>query len=269
MTRGDCGKLSLLCALVASAGCRAEVVIPIELEKGNVFAAARINGVAVRLGLDSGGGVVALKSATIAKVGAARSGVNKQSTDVLGNTSDQAMLSLDTLEISGKIFVHVDAMDAGEYAADSPGDGVVGRELLNRFIVVYDYASRKVTLFAAEERRAAKHECRGARVRTIPDPDEIVVSLAMSDHGAMRMMWDTGATYSVVKKEFADRRQLPLDDVYYKSRKFTLGGRDFGPLQLAAVEFHAPLSVDGFIGYNFFSDHVVCIDPFERIVRVR
>lgn len=118
-------------ALFASAPCPAVVVIPIEQEKGNVFAAARINGVDVRLGLDSGGGVVALKPAT------------------------------------------------------------------------------------------------------------------------------------------AEGRRLPLDGVYYDSRQFTLGGRDFGPLQLAAVDFHAPTSVDGFIGYNFFSNHVVCIDPFERIVRVR
>ena len=179
------------------------------------------------------------------------------------------MLTLDTLEMAGKIFVQVDAVDAGDYAAGTPGDGVVGRELLNRFIVIYDYASRKVTLFAPEERRAARHECRGTNVRTVPDPEKIIVSLAESDHGTLRMMWDTGAAYSVVKKEFADRHRLPLDDVYYNSRRFTLGGKEFGPLRLAAVEFHAPPSVDGFIGSNFFSEHVVCIDPFERIVRVR
>jgi hypothetical protein len=106
-------------------------------------------------------------------------------------------------------------------------------------------------------------------VRTIPDPEGIIVSLAESDHDTLRMVWDTGAAYSVVKKEFADRHRLPLDEVYYNSRRFTLGGKEFGPLQLAAVEFRAPLTVDGFIGYNFFSDHVVCIDPFDRIVRVR
>jgi len=262
-------KISLLGAFLTCTVCRAEVVIPIELEKNNVYAAGRINGIAVRLGIDSGGGVVALKPATIAKVRAARADSNIQSTDALGNTSDQALLTLDTLEIAGKAFAHVDAVDAGDYAAGTPGDGVIGRKLLNQFIVIYDYSSRKITLFAPEERRAAKRECRGERVRTIPGPEEIVVSRARTDHGMMRMIWDTGATSSVVKKEFADRQRLPLADVFYNTKRFTLGGRDFGPLQLAAVDFHAPPNVDGFIGYNFFMTHVVCIDPLERSVRIR
>ena len=262
-------KISFLGAFLACTVCRAAIVIPIEVEKGNVFAAARINGVDVRLGVDSGGGVVALKTATIAKVRATRAASSMQSTDVLGNTSEQALLTLDTLEIAGKVFVHVAAVNAGDYAAGTPGDGVIGRKLLNRFIVVYDYSARKVTLFAPEERRAVKRECRGERVRTIPDPEEIIVSLAKTDHGTMRMTWDTGATYSVVKKEIADRQRLPLDDVLYTSKRFTLGARDFGPLRLAAVDFRAPQNVDGFIGYNFFTDHVVCIDPFDRSVKVR
>jgi len=262
-------RLTLLFALIGGSICRAAIVIPIEIEKNNVFAAARINGVDVKLGIDSGGGVVALKRAVIAKVRAVPSGAVIQSTDVLGHSTDESLLTLDTLEMGGKIFAHVDAVDAGEYPEGTPGDGVVGRRLLNKFIVVYDYASRKVTLFTPEERRAAKRECRGTRVHTVPDPEEINVSLAKTDHGVMRLVWDSGATYSVVRKEFSERQQLPLDDIFYNTRSFVIGGRDFGPLQLAAIEFHAPANADGFIGHNFFLNHVVCIDPTEQTVKVR
>ena len=254
-----------LAALLCTDGLGA-IVIPIELEKGNPIAPARINGVPVRLVIDSGGGVVALKPEAAKSVGAARTGSASSSTDALGSESTQAALELSTLELGGVSFSNVAAQ---EYAKEVPGDGSIGRAFLNRFVTVYDYASRKITLFTPGERSAADMGCRGTAARTIADPDGLVVSMAKADHRAMRMLWDTGATHSFVKKAFADRYELPVEHPFYTSRRFSIGQEDFGPLQFVVLDLRAPGNVDGYIGYNFFISHVVCIDPVGQVVRIR
>ena len=256
-------------ALLICENCFAATVIPIEIEKGNPVATARINGVAARLIIDSGGGFVSLKSETLGRVAAVRTGSTRSSTDALGHSAVHTLFTLDALEVGGDTFTSVAAEEASQYGADAPGDGSIGRNFLNRFIVVYDYPSRKITLFTPDERRAAQRECRGVRVRTIRDPDEIIVSMATTDHGAMRVLWDTGATYSFVKKAFADGQALPIDAPFYISKRFVFARQDFGPLRLVVLDFKAPINVDGYIGYNFFMGHVVCIDPFERVVKIR
>ena len=38
------------------------------------------------------------------------------------------------------------------------------------------------------------------------------------------------------------------------------GAIDFGPLELRAFDYSEPPGADGFIGYNFFANHVVSVD---------
>jgi predicted aspartyl protease len=253
-------------AILLCTDCFGAIVIPIELEKGNPIASARINGVPVRLVIDSGGGVIALKPETAKAVGAARPGPTRSSTDALGNENTQAVLALNTLEIGGSNF---SSLEATEYAGEVPAEGSIGRAFLNRFLAIYDYSSHKITLFTSAEHAAAAVECRGARVRTIPDPDGTIVSMAKTDDRGMRMLWDTGATYSFVKKTFADSYKLPIKSPFYTSQRFLIGNEDFGPLQLVVLDLRAPGNVDGYIGYNFFASHVVCIDPVGHVVRIR
>jgi len=252
-----------------SGHCAAAVAIPIELEGGNPVAQVRINGVGARLTIDSGGELVSLKSGAITRVGAARTGSSASGTDALGYTREQALLTLDSLEIGGRTFRNVAAQESGAYAADSAGDGVIGRRFLNEFVAVYDYGARRISLFEAGERDAVKRECRGTTVRTLPDPEGIIVTRATADGHEMRVLWDTGAVHSVVKQTFADDRKLPVEAPFYVAQQFELAGRDVGPLRFVVVDLKAPTTVDGYLGYDFFADHVVCIDPRGRTVRFR
>jgi predicted aspartyl protease len=261
--------IQILFAVLLCTDSFAAIVVPIELEKGNPIASARINGIPVRLVVDSGGGVIALKPKLIEKTAAARTGSTRSTTDAYGNKSMQTLFSLDTFELGGSTFSNIEAGEAGKYAAQSPGDGIIGRHFLNRFLAVYDYSSRKITLFSRDERSTAEGECRGTTVRTIPDQDGIIVSTAKTDHEAMRMLWDTGATYSFVKQAFADAHQLPIEKPFYTSQRFTLGEKDFGPLQFVVLDLQEPSNVDGFVGYNFFVNHVVCIDALENEIRIQ
>jgi hypothetical protein len=51
-----------------------------------------------------------------------------------------------------------------------------------------------------------------------------------------------------------------------------LGGEDFedfGPLELRLFDYAEPQGTDGFVGYSFFANHVVCIDMNRNAMRVR
>jgi len=246
-------------------------VIPIELEleKGNPVAAVRVNGIPLHLIIDSGGEYIALKPQAFRKVPLAPAGKTVPGMNALGESRPQSIFNLATLEMGGGTFRNLEATEAGAYAEGAAGDGVIGRVFLNRHIAVYDYAAKTITLFSFRERRAAEQLCRGVAVPTIPDPEGIIVSAAKTDHATMRLGWDTGAVYSFVKKTFAEEQQLPIEVPFYNSRRFEMSGQDFGPQQFVAIDALAPASIDGFIGYNFFMSHVVCIDPQKKVVRVR
>jgi hypothetical protein len=258
-----------LFGFLLGAACHAEIVIPIELEKGNPIAAAQINGIPVRLVIDSGGEAISLKPGTLRKIEATPSGAVKPGTNAVGETNVQSLFKIETLVLGGKPFAHLEAVEAGAYAADSPGDGVIGRDFLNQYVVVYDYPARTIRLFPPRERRSAAKMCTGNGVRSIPDAERIIVSMAATDHVHMRLLWDTGAQYSFVKRSFAEEHQLPVEHPFYSSHSFVLDGHDFGPMKFVVIDAVAPANVDGYLGSNFFETHIVCIDARRQSIRIR
>ncbi|MFL6617672.1 MAG: aspartyl protease family protein [Povalibacter sp.] len=82
---------AILIALLLCTDSLAEFVVPIELEKGNPVASARINGVPLKLVVDSGGGIIVLKKGVLEKLGATRTGSVRPSTDAYGNESSQTL----------------------------------------------------------------------------------------------------------------------------------------------------------------------------------
>ena len=53
------------------------------------------------------------------------------------------------------------------------------------------------------------------------------------------------------------------------SDRLGLGGSEFGPWSFEVVDFALPPGFEGFIGYDFFAQHVVCMDFPGRRVLVR
>jgi hypothetical protein len=93
------------------------------------------------------------------------------------------------------------------------------------------------------------------------------VTEADIDLGHLTLWWDTGAPTSGLSKKFVEaaRGQLPGDTM--TTKRLTLGGTEFGPLELDILDMSLPPGFDGFIGYNFFSHHIVCVDfPGNRLL---
>ena len=266
-----CSCATFLVSFIAASG-RAETIIPLEIVQGNALARAAVDRVPLKLGLDLGGlGALSLKADAIARTGVTSLKRRISQTDALGNTAERRTFKVSRLEVGNGTFRDVVTHELDGYAASGPGDGQIGRDFLKQFVVVFDYPSRTVTLYSPHERKAADRACSGDLVPTISGPDGIIVSVATSDHGPLRMLWDTGASYSFVKASVAAERHLPIQGGTYLTRHFALGARDFGPLELVSLDLKEPANVDGYIGYNFFESHVVCVDALgpQTTVRVK
>jgi hypothetical protein len=71
----------------------------------------------------------------------------------------------------------------------------------------------------------------------------------------------------MLSKRFTEAARLRQSGDTVTSKRLTLGGIDFGPLQFAVEDLSLPPGFDGFIGYNFFAHHVVCMDfPGNRLL---
>ena len=262
-------KIYLLTAsLLLASKCFGATVVPIEIVNGNPVATAQINDVTVKLVIDSGGGVVTLKTEAIKRVAAARTGATRPTTDALGNNASRNLFHLGTLEMGTFKVVDIDADESTEHASQSPVDGMIGRFVLNRYAVVYDYAAHKVTFIDPARSSELRTECRGTPIDLMPAPEGILVSGAKIDQADIRMLWDSGAVYSFIKQSFADRNKLPIETPYYTTQTLRFSDVNLGALRFVVLDLRAPEEADAYIGSNFFLAHIVCIDPTHRVVKV-
>lgn len=258
-----------LVALILSINCEAATVIPIEIDKSNALALGRINGHSVKLVVDSGGGVVALKPSILDRIGASSNGAQRTTTDVYGKSSNQPTFTLRALELGGTTFPNVQGGATGTYTSRAPGDGILGRYFLNQFIVSYDYKAKKITLFAQNERDKANAECGEIAVPLQTAADELIVSKMKTDHEELILLWDSGATHSFLKQSFVDQHELPFAAPFYTTDKLIVGDRNLGAVKFVVLDMKEPASVDGYLGFNFFMLYEVCTDPEGREVRLR
>lgn len=260
-----------LIATVVAADGLAATVIPLALENGNAIVEAELGGTPVHLIVDTGGmGTLQLTESTVPRIDVRWLAETTTRTDALGNTFEGRQFFVERMVVGGVTFPNVPGFVRGEsqggVTGRLPADGVLGREFLRPFIARFDYPAGTLTLYRADQRAAADAACRGHPIGTVPHPDDYWVSEAATDHGRMRLIWDSGATYSVVTALAAERFRLPLTDGAYATRRFTLDDSDFGPLEVVVLDLLL-VGAEGLLGGNFFATHVVCVDgPRSRVI---
>jgi hypothetical protein len=127
------------------------------------------------------------------------------------------------------------------------------------FRVVIDYERRKLTFIPRETSDAERHGCYGVVVPFDPAWEGDPVAKVATDLGDLVLVWDTGATASIVQDSLVANSVIGSDGLF-RSDTFVLGGEEFGPVELRPFRFAEPAGVDGFVGYDFFAKHVVCVD---------
>ena len=245
----------------------AATTVPIEIQRGSPVAYAVIGDVELRLIVDSGGRLLGLRPESLAKLDGIRAAGREVSTDVYGAETEGDAFTVPALTLGGSEFRDISGFVwtvPNALANTVPAiDGIIGRDFLNDFLVVYDYPGSKIVL--TDRRSEDGAGCRGTTVSLVEHPEGVVVTEVELDGHNLRALWDTGATHSFVKSSVAEAAALelePIDDrtQMYRSETLKIGSADFGPLGFVALPLVEPEGIDVYIGYNFFAKHVVCID---------
>jgi hypothetical protein len=155
-------------------------------------------------------------------------------------------------------------LEGGEFLFDdtlAPPDrnGYIGMGLLGQFLVVLDYPARRVRLYASGDRRAFAAEC-GRNAFDVSLVDRVAQSVLSTEHGDLRVEWDTGATHNFIRPAAIGRgRDAGPAQPSLTIASVRLAAQELGPLEFRVAQFHAP-ALDAILGTSFFLSKKVCLD---------
>ncbi|MGB7978361.1 MAG: hypothetical protein WCF19_04280 [Chlamydiales bacterium] len=90
----------------------------------------------------------------------------------------------------------------------------------------------------------------------------IIVSIE-TDIGIKKFILDTGASASILRESQVDsslKKEAALGLPTFTSMKFSIGGHDFGPLNILLFEMDHSVDADGYLGLDFFKKHAIYLD---------
>lgn len=261
--------------LVAAFNCAAAsspVVIPFKIRGHFPIVVAKIDGIDVPLQFDSGDqSTVALQQSILDQIKAVPTGESSEQRYARGKEVQSPKFRVPRIQIGRAVFTDIigrlDIHDPSYPATDIGQKGFLGTGLFKSYEVVLDYPHRTMTLVPRINGERPSKSCQGTVVPFSPEWHGEPVTQTDTDLGKVTLWWDTGAPTSVLSKRLAREARPHLAEDTVMSKQFSLGGVDFGPWRFDVWDMSLPAGFDGFIGYNFFARHIVCIDfPGRRIV---
>jgi hypothetical protein len=248
--------VALLLAVWSTACFAAAPAIPIEIINNFPVVGVDIGGHTIAVSFDLGGDeAIELTTEALSKIEVRYLQERYTWLDAKGHKLEARALVIPELRIGAAVFRNVEGHEHAE-APDWPqiraGQGRLGRSLFTSHRLELDYRRRTMRLDPA---------CEGHRVAFDPAWEGEAVSKATTDIGELTFVWDTGAPMSFIQTALARKIDSGVAaNGPVVTRTLVLAGKDFGPLDLRAKEFVQPEGVDGFIGYDFFARHTVCVD---------
>jgi Aspartyl protease len=267
--------LIILAASILALDCAAAdrpVFVAIRLIGNFAVVTANIDGSEVPLVFDSGSSAsVSLTQEVIDRVKALPTGEASRGMDAKGNVLKYPKFKIHRIQIGSAVFTDVigelDVHDPSYQATQVGQQGFLGTFLFKGYEVVLDYRHRRMTLVSPGVSKDRSAACRGTAVPFSPAWHGEPAAEADTDLGRLTLWWDTGAPTSMVSRRIPEAAGSRQSGDAVTSKRLSLGGTDFGPLQFAVEDLSLPPGFDGLIGYNFFAHHVVCMDfPGNRLL---
>ncbi len=260
--------LALLCRTASAQS----VTVPMRLLGNFPVITARIDGIDVPLAFDLGdASALVLAQSVIDRAKAMPATETHRAKDAMGNVIQSATFTLPRIEIGNAVFTNVivrpDLHDPSYQASEVGQQGYLGTALLQSYKVVLDYRHRTFTLISPTSTDKKLPTCEGVAVPFLSGWNGSAVTTVTTDFGELTAVWDTGSPVSILRKANAHKLSDSVIDESATTKRFVLGGSDFGPLDLVVADYTEPAGTDMFIGYSFFINHIVCIDfPGKRFL---
>ena len=264
--------LALCLAATADAASSADsTTIPLRIRENYALVDVRVDGRSVPLLFDTGDARgILLAQPVLDRARAKRTGESSKVIDIKGNVVEAPRYEIPRLQIGSieltNVIADLDLHDPS-YTPDQHGQqGFLGTALLKPYQVVIDYSRSTLTLALPGSARAHA-ECRGTAVTFIESWHGEPVTEVETDLGSVTLWWDTGAPLSILSTRFAQRMRADLKEGPMTSQRLLAGGVAFGPWTFEVVDLSLPPGFEGFIGYDFYARHVVCMDfPGKRLL---
>ncbi len=251
-------------------------VVPIRLVEGDPLLEVRVNGTPVDVQFDIGNGTtLAVFPSHLGPLAKKQVGIQTSGMSMSGPTGERPIYEVDLIELGDLKFRNarvVEDYHDDEYrewfSSSLDAYGFIGRGLFERFKVVIDVPDRKLTIISPDAPSEQQSACKGLELPLFQGQDWGLVSKAATDIGELVLVWDTGTPTTGILK-----RRIDVDDLGYTDgdtlsvEQFNISGHELGPQMFEVWDWsdNAP-PFDGFIGFDFFSEYVVCIDfPNNRI----
>lgn len=229
--------------------------------------------------VDTGGdGAVTLSEAVIKRVG----GVSLPDTLVTTNSYGQRLkkprFRVPVVTIGGQAFKNIAVVQAPSWPTGQspPVLNGIGRQFLSRYFVVLDFPHRSITLWSLGAHSAARTTCGRTWIPMAHASErELAVGVFQTQSGRVRLLFDTGATGSMIPQATAKTLRLPTiargpgPVRFYESTALFAAGQDFGPIEFVALPLTLPRDFQGMLGRNFFMHHVVCLDYRRKKIFIR
>jgi len=246
------------------------LVIPIEIRDGFPILKASVNGLEIPLKFDLGDGdPLVLQQDVLDQLDAKPTGKTAKMRGIDG-VFEAPLYEVPRIRIGTATFENIIARSdvrAGDYKPGEQGEkGFLGTGLLREFLIAFNYRGRTMTLVPRGRHDLASKHCSGIEVPFIREWNGAPVTEAVTDWGRAILWWDTGAPVSAMRESFLQGPKPKREDDPLTTKQFVLGGTDLGPLEFNFWAMELP-KFDGFIGYNFFERHVVCVDfPGNKLI---
>ncbi|WP_322110909.1 aspartyl protease family protein [Steroidobacter gossypii] len=245
--------------------------VPLILRDNSALVSIRIANSDVPVQLDTGNFTsVSLSQEILDRAGAqAIDGVSER-IDAQGNKVESPRFHIDRMQLGNVVFNNVNVqldVHAPSYQPYQIGQqGFLGTALLKGYRVIIDYPKQAMTLIPAQVPLKGT-ACQGTEVEFDEAWAGEPATLIETDLGTLTVWWDTGAGGSALTKRFIEKAGRS-DAQTVESSRLLIGGDDFGPWTFQVWEnLVLPPGFDGFIGDDFFSNHVVCMDfPAKRLL---
>ncbi len=267
--------LVCLATVTSLLGCTAagqSIEVPLTIRDNFPVVVIQINGNNVPVVLDTGNSAsVTLSKEVLDLAKATPIGETSKGMDAKGNIIQSPKFKISSLKIGAAIFTDViaelDVHDPSYQATQVGQQGFLGTTLLKAYRVVLDYPHRRMTLLPRSSAADRSPDCEGTIVPFSPEWHGEPATVVETDLGRLIMWWDTGTPTSVLSKRFVQNTAINPSLEKVTSKRIILANTDFGPWQFEIWEMSLPPGFDGFIGYDFFANHVVCMDfPSNRLL---
>jgi len=237
----------------------------------------RIQNHDILLELDIGdSSALVLHPSVLSSLSTAPTGESSKGYGMEGKVFDLPIVRAKQVEMGNAEFVdvsiHADSHDDAyrkQQLKEHGTQGSIGTGLFKGYKLVLNYRRRLLTLIPNDSAWKSQQNCRGQMIPLVRSVNWGLVSSAHTEGGDALFVWDTGTPGLAMIKANAPAIHVDVSQDTVSLKHFEMNGHEFGPLKFNVWDFPAPPGMVGMLGYDFFRDHIVCIDFVGDKVFVR